>query len=80
MQNTVFCTFLVVDNELHRRACSIWPVSGRWVLAISAQVSWILGHCSLSSDRYHWAIISRSSSVIEVKFPIGITRVTTACR
>ena len=50
MQHAILGTFLVINDELHGGARAARPIGIRWLLAIAAQVSRIICHCSSSSD------------------------------
>ena len=81
VQDAIFGAFFVVDNELHGNTCLIWPLGVRDISSVAAQVARIISvrHCCDSTDWYQLSITVRSSSLMPVRLPIGITRVTTVC-
>ena len=80
MQHTVLCTLLVVNDELHGGARTVRPGRIGWLRAVATQIAWIVFRTHSPTPapaRYQRSIRRRSSSVMLVRLPIGMTRVTT---
>ena len=52
VQYAILGAFLVVDDELHGNACTARPVRRRRLATVSLQVSWIVSHFLILSQRY----------------------------
>ena len=81
VQHTALGALLVVDDELHSDARAGRPCNLRWICTVTGQVSRIslIAHSCCNLRWYQASIRSRSSSLIWVRLPIGITLSTTVC-